>query len=73
VVAHLQASAFWGLLTVYELGYLPLRNVLTLRGLATLLARWRELVGYVPAFLSPGRSLERIIASKTPRERRAPA
>ncbi len=61
-------AAFWGLLTVYELGYLPLRNVVTLRGLATLLARWRELIGYVPIFLSPGRSLERVIASKAPGE-----
>src|SRR6185503_2897020 len=54
-------AAFWGLLTVYELGYLPLRNVLTRRGIAVLAARWRELAGYVPAFLLPHRSLELII------------
>jgi hypothetical protein len=61
-------AAFWGLLTVFELGYLPLRRVLTLRGLTTLASRWRELVGYVPVFLAPSRSLERIIEAKTPRE-----
>ena len=52
----------------FELGYLPLRNVLTLRGLTTLAARWRELIGYLPLFLAPARSLERVIDSKMPRE-----
>jgi hypothetical protein len=61
-------AAFWGLLTIFELGYLPLRRVLTFRGVATMAARWRELVGYVPAFLAPGKSLEKIIESKMPRE-----
>jgi len=60
-------AAFWGLLTLYELGYLPLRNVLNWRGLSGLVVRWRELIGYVPALLSPSRSLEMIIESKTPK------
>ena len=60
-------AAFWGLLTLFELGYLPPRNVLTPRGLLTLAARWREIAGYVPALLAPGRSLELVIAAKTPR------
>ncbi len=60
-------AAFWGLLAVYELGYLPVGNLLTLRALATLLARWRELVSYVPVFLFPSRSLDLVIQAKTPR------
>jgi len=60
-------AAFWGLLGVFELGYLPLRNLLTWRGLWGLPVRWRELVGYLPALLFPKRSLELIIASKTPK------
>jgi UDP-MurNAc hydroxylase len=59
-------AAFWGLLSVFELGYLPLRNLLTWRAVWGLAVRWRELLGYVPALLFPKRSLELIIASKTP-------
>jgi hypothetical protein len=58
-------AAFWGLLTLYELGYLPLRRVLNPRALTTLLARWREILGYLPALASPKHSLERVIRAKT--------
>jgi UDP-MurNAc hydroxylase len=60
-------AAFWGLLTLYELGYFPLGNLLRRRVVAGLLARWREIAATVPALLLPSRSLEMIIKSKTPR------
>jgi hypothetical protein len=60
-------AAFWGLLTLYELGYFPLGNLLRRRAVFGLLARWREIVATVPALLFPSRSLEMIIKSKTPR------
>jgi UDP-MurNAc hydroxylase len=59
-------AAFWGLLTIYELGYLPIRNVLTVRGLVTLATRWREMAGYIRILLEPSRSLELAIDSTEP-------
>jgi UDP-MurNAc hydroxylase len=60
-------AAFWGLLSIYELGYLPMSNILTRRGLAGLLARWREILSYLPALAFRDRSLALIIESKTPK------
>ena len=59
-------AAFWGLLTLYEIGYFPLRNVLNWRGVTGLLRRWREILGVVPALLMPKSALERIIRYKMP-------
>ena len=60
-------AAFWGLLTFYELGYFPMRNLLNARALAALGRRWREIVGTVPIFLGGPKVLERIIELKQPR------
>jgi UDP-MurNAc hydroxylase len=60
-------AAFWGLLTLYELGYLPVRRVLNPRALGALAVRWREVLGYVPALLVPKSSLQRVIEAKTAR------
>jgi len=51
-------AAFWGLLTIYELEYLPLARLASPRALGVLARRWRDLVGYVPTFVRPARSLE---------------
>jgi UDP-MurNAc hydroxylase len=62
-------AAFWALLTVSELGYLPIgRVLLSLRALWSLTLRWRELVAYVPAFLLPNQTLDLIIQAKIPKE-----
>jgi len=66
-------AAFWGLLTVYELGYLPLRNVVTLRALANALGAlaW---AGRLRPGLPVSRPLPRAHHRvENPRERRAPA
>ncbi len=60
-------AAFWGLLTIFELGYLPLSNLLTPRAAAVLFSRWREFIGYIPVFLRPKKSLELVIESALPR------
>jgi hypothetical protein len=59
-------AAFWTLLTLYELGYLPLHNVLTVRGVTALAARWREILGYLGALAYPHASLERAIKVQRP-------
>lgn len=59
-------AAFWGLLSVHDLGYLPLSNTLRWRGITVLLRRWRELLGYIPVFLRPSKSLERVIDMASP-------
>ncbi len=59
-------AAFWGLLSVHDLGYLPLSNTLRPRGISVLLRRWRELLGYIPVFLRPSKSLERVIDMASP-------
>jgi UDP-MurNAc hydroxylase len=43
---------FWGLLSVRELGYLPLRNVMTLRALRVLWRRRIEIVSFLRSFIS---------------------
>ncbi len=60
-------AAFWGLLTFYELGYFPLRNLWNARALAALARRWREIVGAAPILMGPRNALERVIELKQPR------
>lgn len=49
---------FWGLLTLYELGYLPLRNVMTLRALGVLWRRRPEVGAFLRSLFTSRRSLE---------------
>jgi UDP-MurNAc hydroxylase len=60
-------AAFWGLLTFYELGYFPLRNLWTARAIAAIARRWREIGGAVPILIGPRNALERVIELKQPR------
>ncbi len=60
-------AAFWGLLAVYELGYLPVRSLLRPRPIAALWRRWREFAGYAKAVATRKPSLESIIESWDPR------
>jgi UDP-MurNAc hydroxylase len=60
-------AAFWGLLALYELEYLPLRKVFTPRAARALTARWRELASYLRALVQPSRSLEAILDTWDPR------
>jgi hypothetical protein len=59
-------AAFWGLMLLYELQYFPIRNMLTPRAVAVMGSRWREVLGYLPALLRPGRSLQQIIDARLP-------
>jgi UDP-MurNAc hydroxylase len=59
-------AAFWGLLSLYELHYLPLRRLLTPRAVGVLASRWRELLGYPGVFVRPSRSLEALLDTWEP-------
>jgi UDP-MurNAc hydroxylase len=60
-------AAFWGLLTFYELGYFPLRNLWNARAIAAIARRWREIVDAAPVLMRPRNALERVIELKQPR------
>jgi hypothetical protein len=60
-------AAFWGLLTFYELGYFPLRNLWNARAITAIARRWREMVDAAPILVAPRNALERVIELKQPR------
>jgi UDP-MurNAc hydroxylase len=52
--------AFWGLLAIWEIGYLPLRRILGWRFLAVLWRRRREALELARALITSGSPLERL-------------
>ena len=66
-----QDLAFWGLLAIWEIGYLPLRRVLGWRFLTVLWRRRREGLDLVRALLTSGSPLERLSSRFATPQRRA--
>jgi len=54
---------FWGLLSLRELGYFPLRGMLTMRALGVLWRRRAEVWGFIRSLLSPKSFDEKVMAT----------
>jgi len=52
--------AFWGLLTMWELGYLPLRGIIRPRFVGVMWRRRREVLDLVMGFLASGAGRRRL-------------
>jgi Beta-lactamase superfamily domain len=61
-----QDLAFWGLIMVWEIGYLPVWRVATPRFAAALVRRWREAADALSALVGRGTFLERMATNFAP-------